>query len=201
MRVVCLCLLDFTVFFLFPFFVGHVIPQRKLAARQLWFGHENKYAHRIRRLVWFCKASTGFGHNIMACFIAIGFVNFKCERNMNVPVYEAYLWQFCQLCIVHFSCSGAWQMHAIFCIRTVLHIVWCRLLGASQSVSGWNISLYVIRVVDWPQWTSSFQDYGNQCQQWEAGEERSKFPVTFFFVPRLKFQHRPKAVGDGSLVV
>ena len=51
-------------------------------------------------------------------------------------------------------------MHAIFCIRTVLHIVWCRMLGASQSVSGWNITLYVIRVFDWPQWTLSFQDYG-----------------------------------------
>jgi hypothetical protein len=38
---------------LFLFFAGHVIPQRELAARQLWFGHENKYAYRIRQLVWF----------------------------------------------------------------------------------------------------------------------------------------------------
>lgn len=50
MRVVCLCLLDFPFSF---FFAGHVIPQRELAARQLWFGHENKYAYRIRQLVWF----------------------------------------------------------------------------------------------------------------------------------------------------
>jgi hypothetical protein len=46
----CVCLLDFPFSF---FFAGHVIPERELAARQLWFGHENKYAYRIRQLVWF----------------------------------------------------------------------------------------------------------------------------------------------------
>ena len=37
----------------------------------------------------FGSQSTGFGHDTMACFIAICFVNFKCERTKNVQVQEA----------------------------------------------------------------------------------------------------------------